>query len=66
MQMRQSLSFIRGGITWEGKRLIPDIDMTVGDVASWITSRLGGVGVTTVAMLLKNTIIAKKERHALL
>ncbi|MBN1699805.1 MAG: bifunctional 5,10-methylene-tetrahydrofolate dehydrogenase/5,10-methylene-tetrahydrofolate cyclohydrolase [Spirochaetales bacterium] len=53
---------ISGGITWEGKRLIPDIDVAVGDVAGWITSRLGGVGPTTIAMLLKNTIIAAGKR----
>lgn len=53
---------ISGGITWEGKKLLPDIDVTVGEKAKWITSRLGGVGLTTVAMLLKNTVIAAKSR----
>ena len=53
---------ISGGITWEGKKLLPDIDENVGTVAEWITSRLGGVGVITVAMLLKNTIEAAKKR----
>ena len=52
---------ISGGISWEGKKLIPDIDMGVGEKASWITSRLGGVGPTTVAMLLRNTVIAAKK-----
>lgn len=63
--VKRGVVAISGGITWEGKKLIPDIDMSVGDVASWITSRLGGVGVTTVAMLLKNTVSAAKKRHAL-
>lgn len=53
---------ISGGITWEGKKLIPDIDVAVGEKAEWITSRLGGVGLTTVAMLLKNTVVAAKNR----
>ncbi len=47
---------VSGGITWEGKRLVPDVDESVQEVASWITPRLGGVGPTTIAMLLKNTV----------
>ncbi len=53
---------ISGGITWEGKKLLPDVDETVGDVAGWITPRLGGVGPTTVAMLLANTVAAAELR----
>jgi methylenetetrahydrofolate dehydrogenase (NADP+)/methenyltetrahydrofolate cyclohydrolase len=53
---------ISGGITWEGKKLLPDIDEDVGTVAEWKTSRLAGVGVITVAMLLKNTVEAAKKR----
>ena len=47
---------LSGGLTWVGKRLVADVDESVGEVASWITPRLGGVGVTTVAMLLRNTV----------
>ncbi|HBE93695.1 MAG TPA: bifunctional 5,10-methylene-tetrahydrofolate dehydrogenase/5,10-methylene-tetrahydrofolate cyclohydrolase [Gammaproteobacteria bacterium] len=53
---------ISGGISWEGKRLMPDVDEAVGEVAGWITPRLGGVGPTTVAMLLKNTVDAAGQR----
>jgi methylenetetrahydrofolate dehydrogenase (NADP+) / methenyltetrahydrofolate cyclohydrolase len=53
---------VSGGITWEGKKLLPDVDEAVGDVASWITPRLGGVGPTTVAMLLLNTVLAAEQR----
>jgi methylenetetrahydrofolate dehydrogenase (NADP+)/methenyltetrahydrofolate cyclohydrolase len=44
------------GITWEGKKLVPDVAPDVADVAAWVTPRLGGVGVMTVAMLLANTV----------
>jgi methylenetetrahydrofolate dehydrogenase (NADP+) / methenyltetrahydrofolate cyclohydrolase len=54
---------ISGGITWEGKKLLPDVAESVAEVAGWITPRLGGVGPTTVAMLLKNTLEAA-ERSA--
>ncbi len=53
---------ISGGITWEGRKLLPDVDESVGEVASWITPRLGGVGPTTVAMLLRNTVGAAERR----
>ena len=51
---------ISGGISWEGRTLLPDVDEACGEVAGWITPRLGGVGPTTVAMLLRNTVEARR------
>ena len=53
---------ISGGITWKGRVLLPDVSESVGEVASWITPRLGGVGVTTVAMLLQNATALAEMR----
>lgn len=55
---------VSGGITWQGRKLIPDVEESVSEVASWITPRLGGVGPTTVAMLLRNTVVAAEQQHA--
>ena len=55
---------VSGGISWEGKKLLPDVDEDVAEVASWITPRLGGVGPLTVAMLLKNTVEAAERAHS--
>ncbi|HHO56538.1 MAG TPA: bifunctional 5,10-methylenetetrahydrofolate dehydrogenase/5,10-methenyltetrahydrofolate cyclohydrolase [Trueperaceae bacterium] len=55
---------ISGGISWKGKRLLADVDESVGEVASWITPRLGGVGPTTIAMLLRNTVEAAERAAA--
>lgn len=52
---------VSGGISWEGRKLLPDVDESVGEVAGWITPRLGGVGPTTVAMLLRNTVEAAER-----
>lgn len=60
--VREGTVVVSAGITWEGKRLIPDVDESVGEKASWITPRLGGVGVTTVAMLLQNTVTLAEAR----
>ena len=49
---------VGGGMTWEGKRALSDVDERCSEVAGWVTPRLGGVGVTTVAMLLRNAVLA--------
>jgi len=49
---------IGGGLTWQGKKVLSDVDERCAEVAAWATPRLGGVGVTTVAMLLRNTVSA--------
>ena len=61
--VRPGAVVVSGGISWEGKKLLADVDESVEEVASWITPRLGGVGPTTVAMLLRNTVEAA-ERSA--
>jgi methylenetetrahydrofolate dehydrogenase (NADP+)/methenyltetrahydrofolate cyclohydrolase len=55
---------IGGGLTWEGRRALSDVDESSAEVAGWITPRLGGVGVTTVAMLLRNTVAAAELKAA--
>lgn len=55
---------ISGGISWKGEKLLADVDESVGEVAGWITPKIGGVGPTTVAMLLKNTVEAAEKRRS--
>ena len=55
---------IGGGLTWEGRKARSDVDESCAEVAGWVTPRLGGVGVTTVAMLLRNTVAAAERRAA--
>ncbi len=55
---------VSGGISWEGKKLLPDVDESVAEVAGWITPRLGGVGPTTVALLLRNAVECAERRAA--
>jgi methylenetetrahydrofolate dehydrogenase (NADP+)/methenyltetrahydrofolate cyclohydrolase len=52
---------ISGGISWEGRKLLPDVDVACEDVAGWITPRLGGVGPTTIALLFANTVAAAER-----
>jgi methylenetetrahydrofolate dehydrogenase (NADP+)/methenyltetrahydrofolate cyclohydrolase len=62
--VKTGAAVVSAGITWEGRRLIPDVEESVGEVAAWITPRLGGVGPTTRAMLLSNTVRAAERRAA--
>jgi methylenetetrahydrofolate dehydrogenase (NADP+)/methenyltetrahydrofolate cyclohydrolase len=62
--VRPGAVVVSAGITWQGKKLLPDVDESVGEVASWITPRLGGVGVTTVALLLQNTVMLAEAQTA--
>jgi methylenetetrahydrofolate dehydrogenase (NADP+)/methenyltetrahydrofolate cyclohydrolase len=52
---------IGGGLTWAGRKALSDVDESCTEVAGWITPRLGGVGVTTIAMLLRNTVAAAER-----
>ena len=53
---------IGGGVRYEGRRLLPDVDESCEEVAGAITPRVGGVGPTTIAMLFKNCIEAAERR----
>jgi methylenetetrahydrofolate dehydrogenase (NADP+)/methenyltetrahydrofolate cyclohydrolase len=54
---------VGGGMVYEGRRVLSDVDEAVADVAGWVTPRIGGVGPTTVAMLLRNTVDAAMRRR---
>ncbi len=47
---------VGGGVRYEGRRLLPDVDERCEEVAGWITPRVGGVGPTTIAMLFRNAV----------
>ncbi len=61
--VRPGAVVVSGGINYEGRRVLPDVDESVADVAGWITPRLGGVGPMTVAFLLKNCVEAAERRY---
>jgi methylenetetrahydrofolate dehydrogenase (NADP+)/methenyltetrahydrofolate cyclohydrolase len=54
---------VGGGVRYEGRRLLPDVDEACEEVAGAITPRVGGVGPTTIAMLFRNAVDAA-ERSA--
>jgi methylenetetrahydrofolate dehydrogenase (NADP+)/methenyltetrahydrofolate cyclohydrolase len=60
--VRPGAAVVGGGVRYEGRRLLPDVDERCEEVAGWITPRVGGVGPTTVAMLFRNAIEAAERR----
>ena len=55
---------VGAGVRYSGRKLLPDVDESVEEVAGWITPRVGGVGPTTVAMLMRNAVEAAERRLA--
>ncbi len=60
--VRPGAVVVGGGVRYEGRRVLPDVDEAVAEVAGWITPRVGGVGPTTVAMLLANAVAGAERR----
>jgi methylenetetrahydrofolate dehydrogenase (NADP+) / methenyltetrahydrofolate cyclohydrolase len=60
--VKPGAAVVGAGMTMDGRRVVPDVDEECAAVAGWITPRLGGVGPTTRAMLLRNTVDAAERR----
>lgn len=58
------VTVVGGGVRYEGKRLLPDVDESCAEVAGAVTPRVGGVGPTTIAMLFRNAVEAAERRAA--
>ncbi|MFI5834105.1 bifunctional 5,10-methylenetetrahydrofolate dehydrogenase/5,10-methenyltetrahydrofolate cyclohydrolase [Micromonospora sp. NPDC051300] len=59
--VRPGAVVVGGGVRYEGRRLLPDVDESCAEVAGAITPRVGGVGPTTVAMLFRNAVEAARR-----
>ncbi|MEV4819732.1 bifunctional 5,10-methylenetetrahydrofolate dehydrogenase/5,10-methenyltetrahydrofolate cyclohydrolase [Micromonospora tulbaghiae] len=60
--VRPGAVVVGGGVRYEGRRLLPDVDESCAEVAGAITPRVGGVGPTTVAMLFRNAVEAARRQ----
>lgn len=59
--VKPGAAVVGAGVSFEGRRLLSDVDDAVEAVAGWITPRLGGVGPMTRAMLLRNAVLAAER-----
>jgi methylenetetrahydrofolate dehydrogenase (NADP+) / methenyltetrahydrofolate cyclohydrolase len=59
--IKPGAAVVGAGTSWEGRKLLSDLQPEVADIAGWITPRLGGVGPMTRAMLLSNAVRAAER-----
>ena len=56
--VKPGAAVVAAGVSFEGRKLLSDVDDGVAEVAGWLSPRIGGVGPMTRAMLLSNTVDA--------
>jgi len=54
--VKPGAAVVAAGTSFEGRRLLSDVQESVAEVAGWMTPRIGGVGPMTRAMLLRNAV----------
>jgi methylenetetrahydrofolate dehydrogenase (NADP+) / methenyltetrahydrofolate cyclohydrolase len=59
--IKPGAAVVAAGTTFEGRKVLSDVDERVSEVAGWLSPRLGGVGPMTRAMLLQNAVIAAEK-----
>jgi len=59
--VKPGAAVVGAGTSFEGRKLLSDVDDAVAEVAGWMTPRIGGVGPMTRAMLLRNTALAAER-----
>ena len=60
--VRPGAAVVGAGVSWEGRKILSDVDESVAEVAGYLSPRLGGVGPMTRAMLLRNAVRAAQRR----
>lgn len=61
--VKPGAAVVAAGVSFEGPKLVSDVDDEVEEVAGWLSPRIGGVGPMTRALLMANTVTAA-ERSA--
>jgi len=59
--VKPGAAVVAAGVSFEGTKLVSDVDDPVEEVAGWLSPRIGGVGPMTRALLMANTV-ASAER----
>lgn len=59
--VKPGAAVVAAGVSFEGKKLVSDVDDAVAEVAGWLSPRIGGVGPMTRALLMANTVAAAES-----
>ena len=59
--VKPGAAVVAAGVSFDGKKLVSDVDDAVAEVAGWLSPRIGGVGPMTRALLMANTVAAAER-----
>ena len=59
--VKPGAAVVAAGVSFEGPKLVSDVDEAVEDVAGWLSPRIGGVGPMTRTLLMANTVAAAER-----
>ena len=59
--VKPGAAVVAAGVSFEGPKLVSDVDDEVAEVAGWLSPRIGGVGPMTRALLMANTVAAAER-----
>ncbi|MEM7095769.1 MAG: tetrahydrofolate dehydrogenase/cyclohydrolase catalytic domain-containing protein [Actinomycetota bacterium] len=62
--VKPGAAVVAAGVSFEGPKLVSDVDDPVEEVAGWLSPRIGGVGPMTRALLMANTVAAAERTLA--
>jgi len=62
--VKPGAAVVAAGVSFEGNKLVSDVDEAVNEVAGWVSPRIGGVGPMTRALLMANTVAAAERTFA--
>lgn len=59
--VKPGAAVVAAGVSFEGSKLVSDVDDEVEEVAGWLSPRIGGVGPMTRTLLMANTVAAAER-----
>ena len=59
--VKPGAAVVAAGVSFEGRKIVSDIDDPVEEVAGWLSPRMGGVGPMTRTLLMANTVAAAEK-----
>ena len=62
--VKPGAAVVAAGVSFEGAKLVSDIDDPVEEIAGWLSPRIGGVGPMTRTLLMANTVAAAERSAA--
>lgn len=59
--VKPGAAVVAAGVSFEGPKLVSDVDDPVEEIAGWLSPRIGGVGPMTRTLLMANTVAAAEK-----